>query len=488
MAILYLVLAVLSVVGSSSSQNTLATSVAAPMAPTNISNQPTNAAASVSPPVSQSGTTVASVVSTPAKVDSSVTTPQATTIAGQQGTITTPSNKAFTGASSSIASVPATSSLAGPVTVTKQTATSLAVATSSQYNASTVDNSVTTSPGLTKQPEGTNVTETSQASNATKTSLKSTPSVTVNETTMAIPVSGAPKSTTIRTPGSSSASPPPKMTSPTTAAETKLIMTTKPITAKPPSSSPSSVPTAEAELTTHEDIKHTTSQKTTENNKVKKPMKNIEVRCTNTTSLTLNVMINMKGSAFCGNDGQRTEDGQSTEDTISMAVCKALKPGYQENQGKCIIQLARINENQLVITEAFIESHLQPKELYTQLKKNGEHLNLFSYAGEDPEDEDVVSIPLISAIVSLAVLLLIIAAAYGCWHQRKARKREQRLTEELQTMENGYHDNPTLEVMETSPEMQEKKGGPNGELGDSWIVPLDNLTREDLEEEEDTHL
>lgn len=55
-------------------------------------------------------------------------------------------------------------------------------------------------------------------------------------------------------------------------------------------------------------------------------------------------------------------------------------------------------------------------------------------------------------------------------------------------MENGYHDNPTLEVMETSPEMQEKKGGPNGELGDSWIVPLDNLTREDLDEEEDTHL
>lgn len=487
MAILYLVLGVLSVVGSSSSQDT-SPSVAASMAPTTVSNQPTNAAASVSPPVSHSGTTAASVVSTVAKADSSVTTPRATTIAGQQGTITTPSNKASTGASSSIAPVPATSSLAGPVTVTKQTATSLTVATTNQYNASTAGNSVITSPNLTKQPERTNATEPSQASNATKTSLKSTPSVTVSETTMAIPVSGAPKSTTIRKPGSSSASPPSKMTSPTTAEETKLIVTTKPMIARPPSSSPSSALSAEPELTTHEDIKDITSQTTIENNKGKKTIKNIEVRCTNTTSPISNVMINMKGSGFCGNDGQRTEGGHSTEDTISMAVCKALKPGYQENQDKCIIQLARINDNQLVITEAFIESHLQPQELYTQLKKNGEHLNLFSYAGADPEDEDVVSIPLISAIVSLAVLLLIIAAAYGCWHQRKARKREQRLTEELQTMENGYHDNPTLEVMETSPEMQEKKGGPNGELGDSWIVPLDNLTREDLEEEEDTHL
>lgn len=56
-------------------------------------------------------------------------------------------------------------------------------------------------------------------------------------------------------------------------------------------------------------------------------------------------------------------------------------------------------------------------------------------------------------------------------------------------MENGYHDNPTLEVMETSSEMQEKKVvSLNGELGDSWIVPLDNLMKDDLDEEEDTHL
>lgn len=55
-------------------------------------------------------------------------------------------------------------------------------------------------------------------------------------------------------------------------------------------------------------------------------------------------------------------------------------------------------------------------------------------------------------------------------------------------MENGYHDNPTLEVMEVQPEMQEKKMTLNGEFNDSWIVPMDNVLKEDMLDEEDTHL
>uniref|UniRef100_A0A8C0U4N5 Podocalyxin n=1 Tax=Cyanistes caeruleus TaxID=156563 RepID=A0A8C0U4N5_CYACU len=125
---------------------------------------------------------------------------------------------------------------------------------------------------------------------------------------------------------------------------------------------------------------------------------------------------------------------------------------------------------------------------------------------EDMTINDEFSTPLIITIITLAGSLLLVAAIYGC-HQRFSQKKDQnihpdvpgfddghvalifnRLTEEMQTMENGYHDNPTLEVMETSSEMQEKKVNLNGELGDSWIVPLDTLMKEDLEEEEDTHL
>ncbi|NXK45052.1 PODXL protein, partial [Chauna torquata] len=114
-----------------------------------------------------------------------------------------------------------------------------------------------------------------------------------------------------------------------------------------------------------------------------------------------------------------------------------------------------------------------------------------TYLNQEMEEDikDQFSTPLIITIVTLASSLLLIAAIYGCCHQRFSQKKnQQRLTEELQTMENGYHDNPTLEVMETCSEMQEKKVNLNGELGDSWIVPLDTIMKEDLEEEEDTHL
>ncbi|XP_075064652.1 podocalyxin [Mixophyes fleayi] len=201
------------------------------------------------------------------------------------------------------------------------------------------------------------------------------------------------------------------------------------------------------------------------------------------------VKINMKFSRICTNNSEKVAKDKEDEENTFMHLCKAVKPGYQPNKDNCKIVLGFHSHDQVAIVDAFVENRLDPEDLYEQLKgiKNQENKSLFLYDSLNNKDEDNVSIPLISAIVCLAVLLLIIAAIYGCWHQRKTWKREQRLTEELQTMENGYHDNPTLEVMETSPEMQEKKGGPNGELGDSWIVPLDNLTREDLDEE-DTHL
>ncbi|XP_036376312.1 podocalyxin-like isoform X2 [Megalops cyprinoides] len=96
---------------------------------------------------------------------------------------------------------------------------------------------------------------------------------------------------------------------------------------------------------------------------------------------------------------------------------------------------------------------------------------------------------LITILCCCIALLVIISGVifYAIYHCR-SRRKDQHLTEELQTVENGYHDNPTLEVMEVHPEMQEKKAGLNGDCNDSWIVPIDNLAKEDLPDEEDTHL
>lgn len=87
-----------------------------------------------------------------------------------------------------------------------------------------------------------------------------------------------------------------------------------------------------------------------------------------------------------------------------------------------------------------------------------------------------------------ALLVMIVGLAIYAHHRKPYNENQQHLTEELHTVENGYHDNPTLEVMEVQPEMQEKKMALNCEFNDSWIVPIDNLLKDDIPDEEDTHL
>ncbi|XP_044534949.1 podocalyxin [Gracilinanus agilis] len=184
---------------------------------------------------------------------------------------------------------------------------------------------------------------------------------------------------------------------------------------------------------------------------------------------------------------------------LYAALCRAGKVNFNKDRDVCHVQLVSQPEKQEVaVLNVSVQTHLQPKELFEVLKKRWDDLKALgvsnmTYGKEslDKDEEDRFSLPLIITIVCMAAFLLLVAALYGCFHQRfSQRKDQQRLTEELQTVENGYHDNPTLEVMETSSEMQEKKvANLNGELGDSWIVPLDNLTKDDLDqEEEDTHL
>ncbi|KAB5542020.1 hypothetical protein PHYPO_G00086630 [Pangasianodon hypophthalmus] len=106
---------------------------------------------------------------------------------------------------------------------------------------------------------------------------------------------------------------------------------------------------------------------------------------------------------------------------------------------------------------------------------------------KQPEDIQTTLIAIVASCGALALILLAFAV-YCSYHRISYRKNQQHLTEELQTIENGYHDNPTLEVMEVQPEMQEKKLALNGEFNDSWIVPFDNLAKDDIPDEEDTHL
>ncbi|XP_051484527.1 podocalyxin isoform X2 [Apus apus] len=205
----------------------------------------------------------------------------------------------------------------------------------------------------------------------------------------------------------------------------------------------------------------------------------------------------------------------STNISFFESFCSTGQHVFNASRETCTVVLtSREPRSQHWAVQAVVHLPLDTEKVLEELKEKKdklEELGIANITYDKMEREMVItdefSTPLIITIITLAGSLLLIAAIYGCCHQRFSQKKDQhihpdlpgfddghvalifnRLTEELQTMENGYHDNPTLEVMETSSEMQEKKVNLNGELGDSWIVPLDTLMKEDLEEEEDTHL
>ncbi|KFQ26401.1 Podocalyxin, partial [Mesitornis unicolor] len=187
----------------------------------------------------------------------------------------------------------------------------------------------------------------------------------------------------------------------------------------------------------------------------------------------------------------------STNVSFFESFCSTRQRAFNASRETCTVTLTSGEpRSQHWAVQAVLHLPLDPENVLEELKEKTDRLEELGIANityDRMEREMVIndefSTPLIITIITLAGSLLLIAAIYGCCHQRFSQKKDQqRLTEELQTMENGYHDNPTLEVMETSSEMQEKKVNLNGELGDSWIVPLDTLMKEDLEEEEDTHL
>ncbi|XP_072209502.1 podocalyxin isoform X1 [Excalfactoria chinensis] len=220
-------------------------------------------------------------------------------------------------------------------------------------------------------------------------------------------------------------------------------------------------------------------------------------------------IINLKEAKTC-DDWKNA----STNESFFEFFCSGRRHAFDSKRDRCTVTLASSNPHRWAV-HTVVHRLLDPETVFEELKEKRNELEKLgitnvTYLNQEMEEEikDQFSTPLIITIVTLAGSLLLVAAIYGCCHQRFSQKKSQhihpdlpgfddgrailifnqRLTEELQTMENGYHDNPTLEVMETGSEMQEKKVNLNGELGDSWIVPLDTIMKEDLEEEEDTHL
>ncbi|KAM9859274.1 uncharacterized protein podxl2 [Aulostomus maculatus] len=104
-------------------------------------------------------------------------------------------------------------------------------------------------------------------------------------------------------------------------------------------------------------------------------------------------------------------------------------------------------------------------------------------------------------IGSICMVIITSGFIYICWQRRLPATKSTFHAEELHFVENGCHDNPTLDVTNDSqPEMQEKKPSTNGLAGrgegggeesNRWQVFVNQAATEEEEEEEeeqDTHL
>ncbi|XP_016430148.1 podocalyxin-like isoform X1 [Sinocyclocheilus rhinocerous] len=171
------------------------------------------------------------------------------------------------------------------------------------------------------------------------------------------------------------------------------------------------------------------------------------------------------------------------------AVREACKTLGQKMKGNCTV-IVEIHDKRLIAKVTIdADQKIQPENYKPPEQVSGYTDN--NTLQKEDVSKDTIPDMLIAILASCGALVLILCcfAAYCTYHRRSYRKNQQQhLTEEMQTVENGYHDNPTLEVMEVQPEMQEKKLALNGEFNDSWIVPMDNLLKEDIPDEEDTHL
>lgn len=170
----------------------------------------------------------------------------------------------------------------------------------------------------------------------------------------------------------------------------------------------------------------------------------------------------------------------------------SLNKGHEDKDKKDLVEVCRrlmvnLQDGNCTLTW----QHLNGKVQFDCVEINGKvKTSLATQYYEEITKKPTDNRTLIAILASCGALLIMIVILAVCATQRRKpfNENQQHLTEELHTVENGYHDNPTLEVMEVQPEMQEKKTALNGEFSDSWIVPIDNLLKEDIADEEDTHL
>ncbi|CAJ1055657.1 podocalyxin [Xyrichtys novacula] len=216
-------------------------------------------------------------------------------------------------------------------------------------------------------------------------------------------------------------------------------------------------------------------------------------RATQSSGTTINPFTPTKaGPPSGGTTGGKVETTAPQTTKSSMTSTVGQLRTFQKDEEKELVEVCRRLMNNLQDGNCTLTwRHHGGKVQFDCVEVNGKvktsvATQIYEEINKKPTDNKT----LIAILASCGALLIMIVILAVCasHHRKPYNENQQHLTEELHTVENGYHDNPTLEVMEVQSEMQEKKMALNGEFNDSWIVPIDNLLKDEIPDEEDTHL
>ncbi|XP_055074032.2 uncharacterized protein podxl2 isoform X1 [Misgurnus anguillicaudatus] len=214
------------------------------------------------------------------------------------------------------------------------------------------------------------------------------------------------------------------------------------------------------------------------------------------------VILTMTDNFDC--DEFRTENGDRLLELLENTFSRKMSIP----QGSWLIFLSKPTQqdHQLLMTLASEQEIIAPKEVLSMLgeiKRDLYEIGIQNYSSvntchsrpsQTRSDYGKLFVVLV-IIGSICVLIIASGVIYICWQRRLPKLKNMSRGEELHFVENGCHDNPTLDVTSDSQsETQEKKPSANGvtaggDAGSGWQVLVNKPGKEEEDnQEEDTHL
>ncbi|XP_056380835.1 podocalyxin-like protein 2 [Hyla sarda] len=208
------------------------------------------------------------------------------------------------------------------------------------------------------------------------------------------------------------------------------------------------------------------------------------------------VILNMSDDIDC--EEFRWQRGQHLLSLLEGALAWKTDPPQRD----WVIFLSKPNENDnhLLMTVTDEERVVPVKDVFTALgdiKRSLAEIGIESYSSTvscqsrpSPPRSDYGKLFIVLVIIgSICVMIIIAGLIYICWQRRLPKLKNM----ELHFVENGCHDNPTLDVaMDGQSEMQEKKTSLNGgtsHRADGWETLINKTSKDETDTmEEDTHL